>query len=98
MPLSSLLPPASLVDATSYNTEGSNILDKKSRSLACTSLRGPLNRLVRESVSPQRAKRQDHFVASSGHLRRYSVADMTNKCLSRAKDASILAWPTLMGH
>eukprot|EP00984_Skeletonema_dohrnii_P024187 scaffold13293_cov72-Skeletonema_dohrnii-CCMP3373.AAC.1 len=34
--------------------------------------------------------------ASSGHLRRYSDADTTNKCLSRGKDASILSWPTLM--
>eukprot|EP00984_Skeletonema_dohrnii_P010198 scaffold3974_cov117-Skeletonema_dohrnii-CCMP3373.AAC.3 len=23
---------------------------------------------------------------------------MSNKCLSRAKDASILSWPTIMGH
>eukprot|EP00984_Skeletonema_dohrnii_P032452 scaffold26672_cov89-Skeletonema_dohrnii-CCMP3373.AAC.1 len=36
--------------------------------------------------------------ASSGHLRRCSDADTTNKCLSRAKDASILSWPTIMGH
>eukprot|EP00984_Skeletonema_dohrnii_P033782 scaffold31502_cov94-Skeletonema_dohrnii-CCMP3373.AAC.1 len=36
--------------------------------------------------------------ASSGHLRRCSDADTTNQCLSRAKDASILSWPTMMGH
>eukprot|EP00985_Skeletonema_marinoi_P026228 scaffold20179_cov184-Skeletonema_marinoi.AAC.1 len=24
--------------------------------------------------------------------------DMSNKCLSRAKDSSILSWPTIMGH
>ena len=36
--------------------------------------------------------------ASSGHLRRCSDADTTNKCLSREKDASILSWPTMMGH
>eukprot|EP00984_Skeletonema_dohrnii_P016920 scaffold7601_cov107-Skeletonema_dohrnii-CCMP3373.AAC.1 len=36
--------------------------------------------------------------ASSGHLRRCSEADTTNKCLSRVKDATILSWPTLMGH
>eukprot|EP00985_Skeletonema_marinoi_P014536 scaffold7373_cov88-Skeletonema_marinoi.AAC.1 len=33
-------------------------------------------------------------MASSGHLRRCSDADRSNKCLSRAKDASILSWPT----
>eukprot|EP00984_Skeletonema_dohrnii_P029653 scaffold20419_cov86-Skeletonema_dohrnii-CCMP3373.AAC.1 len=27
-----------------------------------------------------------------------SDADTTNQCLSHAKDASILSWPTLMGH
>eukprot|EP00984_Skeletonema_dohrnii_P007653 scaffold2797_cov133-Skeletonema_dohrnii-CCMP3373.AAC.1 len=36
--------------------------------------------------------------ASSGHLRRCSDFDTTNQCLSRAKDASILSWPTIMGH
>eukprot|EP00984_Skeletonema_dohrnii_P007927 scaffold2922_cov91-Skeletonema_dohrnii-CCMP3373.AAC.1 len=36
--------------------------------------------------------------ASSGHLRRCSDADTTNQCLSREKDASILSWPTNMGH
>eukprot|EP00985_Skeletonema_marinoi_P027704 scaffold23152_cov80-Skeletonema_marinoi.AAC.1 len=35
---------------------------------------------------------------SSGHLRRCSDADTTKECLSRDKDASILSWPTLMGH
>eukprot|EP00984_Skeletonema_dohrnii_P032507 scaffold26799_cov94-Skeletonema_dohrnii-CCMP3373.AAC.2 len=35
--------------------------------------------------------------ASSGHLRRCSDADTSNKCLSREKDASILSWPTIMG-
>eukprot|EP00985_Skeletonema_marinoi_P005941 scaffold2572_cov75-Skeletonema_marinoi.AAC.29 len=34
----------------------------------------------------------------SGHLRRCSDADTTNKDLSRNKDASILSWPTIMGH
>eukprot|EP00975_Prorocentrum_lima_P015792 3351092-Prorocentrum_lima.AAC.1 len=34
--------------------------------------------------------------ASSGHLRRCSDADTTNRCLSREKDASILSWPTIM--
>eukprot|EP00984_Skeletonema_dohrnii_P022965 scaffold12073_cov145-Skeletonema_dohrnii-CCMP3373.AAC.1 len=36
--------------------------------------------------------------ASSGHLRRCSDAHTSNQCLSRDKDASILSWPTLMGH
>eukprot|EP00984_Skeletonema_dohrnii_P012772 scaffold5211_cov89-Skeletonema_dohrnii-CCMP3373.AAC.2 len=36
--------------------------------------------------------------ASSGHLRRYSDANTTNQCLSHDKDASILSWPTMMGH
>eukprot|EP00985_Skeletonema_marinoi_P009163 scaffold4237_cov103-Skeletonema_marinoi.AAC.3 len=36
--------------------------------------------------------------ASSGHLRRCSDADTTNKCSSRAKVASILSWPIIMGH
>eukprot|EP00985_Skeletonema_marinoi_P014822 scaffold7550_cov149-Skeletonema_marinoi.AAC.1 len=36
--------------------------------------------------------------ASSGHLRRCSDANTTNKSLSRVKDASILSWPTIMGH
>eukprot|EP00984_Skeletonema_dohrnii_P031400 scaffold23824_cov78-Skeletonema_dohrnii-CCMP3373.AAC.2 len=35
---------------------------------------------------------------SSGHRRRCSDADTTNKYLSRAKDASILSWPTIMCH
>eukprot|EP00985_Skeletonema_marinoi_P018366 scaffold10246_cov97-Skeletonema_marinoi.AAC.1 len=33
-------------------------------------------------------------MASSGHLRRCSDADTTNKYLSREKYASILSWPT----
>ena len=37
-------------------------------------------------------------VPSSGHLRCCSDADTSNKCLSREKDASILSWPTVMGH
>eukprot|EP00984_Skeletonema_dohrnii_P022888 scaffold11991_cov111-Skeletonema_dohrnii-CCMP3373.AAC.1 len=37
-------------------------------------------------------------MSSSGHLRRCSDADTSNKCMSRAKDASILSWPTIMGH
>ena len=37
-------------------------------------------------------------MASSGRLRHCSDADTTNKCLSRVKDASILSWPTSMGH
>ena len=36
--------------------------------------------------------------ASSGHLRRCSDADTTEKSLGRDKDASILSWPTIMGH
>eukprot|EP00984_Skeletonema_dohrnii_P020542 scaffold10020_cov153-Skeletonema_dohrnii-CCMP3373.AAC.3 len=36
--------------------------------------------------------------ASSGHLRRCSNAATTNQYLSRVKDASILSWPTIMGH
>eukprot|EP00984_Skeletonema_dohrnii_P021779 scaffold10965_cov96-Skeletonema_dohrnii-CCMP3373.AAC.1 len=35
---------------------------------------------------------------SSGHLRRCSDTYTSNKYLSRDKDASILSWPTLMGH
>eukprot|EP00984_Skeletonema_dohrnii_P032097 scaffold25534_cov95-Skeletonema_dohrnii-CCMP3373.AAC.1 len=37
-------------------------------------------------------------MASSGHLRRCSEGYTTNQCLSRAKYASILSWPMLMGH
>eukprot|EP00984_Skeletonema_dohrnii_P024729 scaffold13860_cov106-Skeletonema_dohrnii-CCMP3373.AAC.1 len=39
-------------------------------------------------------------MASLGHLRLRgcSDADTTNKYLSRDKDASILSWPTIMGH
>eukprot|EP00985_Skeletonema_marinoi_P029783 scaffold29041_cov82-Skeletonema_marinoi.AAC.1 len=37
-------------------------------------------------------------LTSSGHLRRCSDADTSNKCLSRAKAASILSWPTVMSH
>eukprot|EP00984_Skeletonema_dohrnii_P019014 scaffold9002_cov84-Skeletonema_dohrnii-CCMP3373.AAC.4 len=37
-------------------------------------------------------------MASSGHLRRCSVGYTSNQCLSRDKDASILSWPTIMGH
>eukprot|EP00985_Skeletonema_marinoi_P007242 scaffold3174_cov94-Skeletonema_marinoi.AAC.1 len=36
--------------------------------------------------------------ASSGHLRRCSDVDTSNQYLSRVKDASILSWPTIMGH
>eukprot|EP00984_Skeletonema_dohrnii_P025099 scaffold14219_cov159-Skeletonema_dohrnii-CCMP3373.AAC.1 len=36
--------------------------------------------------------------ASSGHLRRCSDADTTNKYLSRDKLASLLPWPSIMGH
>eukprot|EP00984_Skeletonema_dohrnii_P026932 scaffold16351_cov117-Skeletonema_dohrnii-CCMP3373.AAC.1 len=37
-------------------------------------------------------------MTSSGHLRRCSDADTSNEYLSRVKDASILSWPTIMGH
>eukprot|EP00985_Skeletonema_marinoi_P030064 scaffold30349_cov97-Skeletonema_marinoi.AAC.1 len=33
-----------------------------------------------------------------GHLRRCSDADTSKYSLSRDKDASILSWPTIMGH
>eukprot|EP00984_Skeletonema_dohrnii_P032139 scaffold25634_cov90-Skeletonema_dohrnii-CCMP3373.AAC.1 len=36
--------------------------------------------------------------ASSGHPRCCSDADTPKQCLSRDKDASILSWPTIMGH
>eukprot|EP00985_Skeletonema_marinoi_P005868 scaffold2557_cov139-Skeletonema_marinoi.AAC.1 len=36
--------------------------------------------------------------ASSGHLRRCRDTDTSMQCLSREKDASILSWPTTMGH
>eukprot|EP00984_Skeletonema_dohrnii_P011105 scaffold4408_cov160-Skeletonema_dohrnii-CCMP3373.AAC.2 len=36
--------------------------------------------------------------ASPFRLRLCSDADTTNKYLSREKDASILSWPTTMGH
>eukprot|EP00984_Skeletonema_dohrnii_P029210 scaffold19649_cov95-Skeletonema_dohrnii-CCMP3373.AAC.2 len=49
---------------------------------------------VRYDMVPERAVSD----ASSGHLRRSSDADTTNQCLSRAKDASILSWQTIMGH
>eukprot|EP00984_Skeletonema_dohrnii_P028420 scaffold18405_cov89-Skeletonema_dohrnii-CCMP3373.AAC.1 len=35
---------------------------------------------------------------SSGHLRRCNDGNTTIKSMSRDKDASILSWPTLMGH
>eukprot|EP00984_Skeletonema_dohrnii_P016921 scaffold7606_cov105-Skeletonema_dohrnii-CCMP3373.AAC.1 len=38
------------------------------------------------------------LIASSGRLRRCSIAHTSNQCLSRDKDASILSWPTLMSH
>eukprot|EP00985_Skeletonema_marinoi_P026773 scaffold21060_cov168-Skeletonema_marinoi.AAC.2 len=37
-------------------------------------------------------------MTSPGHLRRCSDADTSNKYLSRVKDATILSWPTIMGH
>eukprot|EP00984_Skeletonema_dohrnii_P026491 scaffold15853_cov73-Skeletonema_dohrnii-CCMP3373.AAC.1 len=33
-----------------------------------------------------------------GNLGRCIDANTSNKCLSRAKDAFILSWPTIMGH
>eukprot|EP00985_Skeletonema_marinoi_P000243 scaffold73_cov103-Skeletonema_marinoi.AAC.3 len=36
--------------------------------------------------------------APSGHLRCCSDADTVKMSLSREKDASILSWPTMMGH
>ena len=42
--------------------------------------------------------RSSDYAPHSRSLRRCSDADTTNKCLSRAKDASILSWPTIMGH
>eukprot|EP00984_Skeletonema_dohrnii_P023030 scaffold12158_cov85-Skeletonema_dohrnii-CCMP3373.AAC.3 len=36
--------------------------------------------------------------AVSRHLRHCSDAVTSNKYLSRAKNASILSWPTIMGH
>eukprot|EP00985_Skeletonema_marinoi_P019867 scaffold11543_cov88-Skeletonema_marinoi.AAC.1 len=36
--------------------------------------------------------------ASSGHLRRCSDTDTTNKYSSRVKEASLLSWPTIKGH
>eukprot|EP00984_Skeletonema_dohrnii_P024749 scaffold13883_cov84-Skeletonema_dohrnii-CCMP3373.AAC.1 len=35
---------------------------------------------------------------SSGHLRGCNDAVTAKQCLSRVKDASILSWPTIMGH
>eukprot|EP00984_Skeletonema_dohrnii_P030893 scaffold22769_cov98-Skeletonema_dohrnii-CCMP3373.AAC.1 len=35
-------------------------------------------------------------MASSGHLRRCSDADTTQKSLNRAKDDSVVSWPTIM--
>jgi hypothetical protein len=37
-------------------------------------------------------------IASSGNSRRCNEADMVKKSSSRAKDASILSWPTIMGR
>eukprot|EP00984_Skeletonema_dohrnii_P011495 scaffold4595_cov139-Skeletonema_dohrnii-CCMP3373.AAC.1 len=37
-------------------------------------------------------------MASSGHLRRCSDNDTTNKNLSRETDASILSWQTIKGR
>eukprot|EP00985_Skeletonema_marinoi_P019128 scaffold10867_cov95-Skeletonema_marinoi.AAC.1 len=44
------------------------------------------------------SKLADVSDASSGDLRRCNDADTTPQCLRRAKDASILSWPTIMGH
>ena len=44
------------------------------------------------------SKLADVSDASSGDLRRCSDADTTIQCVSREKDASILSWPTIIGH
>eukprot|EP00984_Skeletonema_dohrnii_P030006 scaffold21078_cov83-Skeletonema_dohrnii-CCMP3373.AAC.1 len=58
--------------------------------------------VVATSIQPINACARVELAAvsgdSSGHLRRCSDADTSNQCLSRAKDASILSWPTIMGH
>jgi hypothetical protein len=51
--------------------------------------------MVLESRSDGRLRSD---MASSGHLRRFSDADTSNQCLRRDKDASILSWPTILGH
>eukprot|EP00985_Skeletonema_marinoi_P019079 scaffold10826_cov138-Skeletonema_marinoi.AAC.2 len=50
---------------------------------------------INKSLSQEPATISD---ASSGHLRRCSGADSTNKSLSFETDASILSWPTMVGH
>eukprot|EP00984_Skeletonema_dohrnii_P009094 scaffold3439_cov111-Skeletonema_dohrnii-CCMP3373.AAC.1 len=52
---------------------------------------------VRYVIAVNRGARVSQMV-SSGHLRRCSDADTSNKCLSRVKDASVLSWITIMGH
>eukprot|EP00984_Skeletonema_dohrnii_P023489 scaffold12577_cov80-Skeletonema_dohrnii-CCMP3373.AAC.4 len=52
---------------------------------------------VRYDMAVNRGARVTQMT-SSGHLRRCSDADTSNKCLSRVKDASTLSWPTIMGH
>eukprot|EP00985_Skeletonema_marinoi_P024505 scaffold17077_cov174-Skeletonema_marinoi.AAC.4 len=37
-------------------------------------------------------------LTTSGHLRHCGDVNTSNKCLSRVKEASILSWPTIMGH
>eukprot|EP00984_Skeletonema_dohrnii_P026189 scaffold15499_cov67-Skeletonema_dohrnii-CCMP3373.AAC.1 len=51
-----------------------------------------------DTIWPSTEELEATHLASSGHLRRCSDADTTNQCLSRGKDASMLSWPSLMGH
>eukprot|EP00985_Skeletonema_marinoi_P027586 scaffold22905_cov190-Skeletonema_marinoi.AAC.1 len=51
-----------------------------------------------DTIWPSTESWRPSQMASSGHQRCCSDADTSNKCLSSDKDASILSWPTLMGH
>eukprot|EP00984_Skeletonema_dohrnii_P030188 scaffold21467_cov83-Skeletonema_dohrnii-CCMP3373.AAC.1 len=52
---------------------------------------------VRYDMAVNRGARVSQMT-SSGHLRRCSDADTSNKCLSREKDASVLSWITFWGQ
>eukprot|EP00985_Skeletonema_marinoi_P027020 scaffold21540_cov237-Skeletonema_marinoi.AAC.2 len=75
------------------------------QAVGCHSHRVGYDMALRRSAVCWRSSQEPHQVtydvvatpirASSGHLRRCSDANTSNKCLSRAKDASILSWPTI---
>eukprot|EP00985_Skeletonema_marinoi_P000246 scaffold73_cov103-Skeletonema_marinoi.AAC.6 len=68
------------------NHDGS--LEAVDRHIRCVRYDMVLERVMLATVSD----------APSGHLRCCCDADTPNQCLNREKDASILSWPTIMGH